>query len=482
MRQSFTIKYWILIFILGFASCSDYFSPELDTLLPEEESFKDYLSSRAAVNGLYTGLQDLMTSYVVTGELRGDMLMPTSSADQDLIDIYQLKITADNTYLSYREYYTLIASCNDVEAQLTKLREKGTTYDEALDNMYGETLLLRSWAYFYLLRNFTENPYITAAYSSADADVPYTDWLNQQTSELLTAGTIIQDIEKAIPLLDADNISSSGFFHLASAYAFLGEVYLWENQYDEAISALHKSIDSGNGGRFILDKDLENAKWQNIFKGDESATDEIMTKVIFDKGEKQENGLMPIFSGAAPAGNQLIPVSFITQSLQGTHRFGGTFTNNLEVKKYTRSVDDAYTSDMPVILYRAADVHLMLAEAYNRISEPETALDLLNTGSDSLFTAGSKGIRGRVAQAALKITSTEPGEILLELEDMILEERGRELAFEGKRWYDLVRIARRRNDPSYLVNKIIRRFDAPDTLAIEQFFLNEDNWYFPSKN
>jgi starch-binding outer membrane protein, SusD/RagB family len=44
------------------------------------------------------------------------------------------------------------------------------------------------------------------------------------------------------------------------------------------------------------------------------------------------------------------------------------------------------------------------------------------------------------------------------IEDYIIAERALELAFEGKRWFDLVRVAERRNDPAYLADKVAAKF------------------------
>ncbi len=63
------------------------------------------------------------------------------------------------------------------------------------------------------------------------------------------------------------------------------------------------------------------------------------------------------------------------------------------------------------------------------------------------------------------------------LEDQIMDERVRELAFEGERFYDLMRIARRRGDPSYLADKVAAKFNPPLREQIRQHLLNEENWY-----
>jgi len=52
-----------------------------------------------------------------------------------------------------------------------------------------------------------------------------------------------------------------------------------------------------------------------------------------------------------------------------------------------------------------------------------------------------------------------------------------QLAFEGERFYDLMRIARRRGDPSYLADKVAAKFPPPQREQVRQHLLNEDNWY-----
>ncbi len=60
------------------------------------------------------------------------------------------------------------------------------------------------------------------------------------------------------------------------------------------------------------------------------------------------------------------------------------------------------------------------------------------------------------------------------VEDLIVDEEALELAFEGTRFFDLMRVARRRGDPSYLANKLGQR-----NPALRSKLLNESNWYFP---
>jgi hypothetical protein len=113
-----------------------------------------------------------------------------------------------------------------------------------------------------------------------------------------------------------------------------------------------------------------------------------------------------------------------------------------------------------------------------------------------------KGVRGRVgfADGAEKITSSEvqwihdpytheiigyhdftgrPEAKAYHIEEQILTERARELAFEGERFYDLIRISKRRQDPSLLANLVAAKFPAGQQEAIRTKLMIEDNWYLP---
>lgn len=60
------------------------------------------------------------------------------------------------------------------------------------------------------------------------------------------------------------------------------------------------------------------------------------------------------------------------------------------------------------------------------------------------------------------------------VEDLIVDEEALELAFEGTRFFDLMRVAHRRNDPSYLAKRLANRNPLLGTKL-----LDTKNWYFP---
>jgi hypothetical protein len=109
-------------------------------------------------------------------------------------------------------------------------------------------------------------------------------------------------------------------------------------------------------------------------------------------------------------------------------------------------------------VYRYPDILLMKAEALAWTGSNQEALDLV------------KELRKRAN--ALPATSKSP-DILspTEVTDYIMEERARELAFEGKRWYDILRNAKRNNYAhiQYLID-IVTKTAPPDR---QQSILNK---------
>ena len=64
------------------------------------------------------------------------------------------------------------------------------------------------------------------------------------------------------------------------------------------------------------------------------------------------------------------------------------------------------------------------------------------------------------------------------VENLIINEMALEGAFEGYRFYDLMRVALRRGDASYLADPVSRR-DGIVNESIRSLLLDTKNWYLP---
>ena len=168
-------------------------------------------------------------------------------------------------------------------------------------------------------------------------------------------------------------------------------------------------------------------------------------------------------------------------------------------------------------LYRVGMVYLRYAEALNRAGFPQSAFAVLKYGlypsnvskyvdeternaarllinfDGDLFTqTNTKGIHARgcgdvecdnsyaLPQPAVPLASrqdTVAYQIPL-VEDLIINEMALEGAFEGYRFYDLMRVALRRGNPAYLADPVSRR-DGTVNGELHARLLDTKNWYLP---
>lgn len=165
-------------------------------------------------------------------------------------------------------------------------------------------------------------------------------------------------------------------------------------------------------------------------------------------------------------------------------------------------------------LYRAAKLHLRYAEAANRDNQQKVAYAILNYGINDTFTISPEptdvtniqqtklpfpydfdarmgdypffrgnwhrgaGIRGRAYTKAVGAV----GDDMITTENHIINEDALELAYEGNRWEDLVRVALRRNDPSFLADKVYDKLSKEGNgkaSEVRSKLMNVNNWYLP---
>jgi hypothetical protein len=166
-------------------------------------------------------------------------------------------------------------------------------------------------------------------------------------------------------------------------------------------------------------------------------------------------------------------------------------------------------------LYRAATIHLRFAEAANRDNRRRLANAFIGSGIRNAYTVAgvtnktnieqtfdippydfdarngdfptfratwhrNEGVRRRAYLPNLAVV----GDSTISIEDNNITEAGLELAFEGNRWGDLMRIARRRNQPSFLADKVYQKLlkeGNPNATAVRTKLMDQNNWYLPFK-
>jgi hypothetical protein len=239
---------------------------------------------------------------------------------------------------------------------------------------------------------------------------------------------------------------------------------------------------------------------------------------IFDKWDNQQQ--LPV----AVAGNQN-GIPYDARGLLSVRDFGGQPVITKFISNYlnvlTGTPLNFLTKNGKWFLFRQAHLHLRFAEAANRDGFPRLAYAIFNNGIPSEYdntTIPDKtnlmhtfmypdpykfdarngeipryrsdwyrniGIRRRANLRFTSLTATNVVDSIAQVEVGLSEEQALETAFEGTRWPDLLRIAIRRNDPSFLAdkvyNKLIKSPASAGLASQARSKLLSRNWYLPFK-
>jgi hypothetical protein len=211
-----------------------------------------------------------------------------------------------------------------------------------------------------------------------------------------------------------------------------------------------------------------------------------------------------------------IPISqqeyfdMLTLRLQEDYRSSLNIMEGYDTVVFKYSIGKGlFDQDANFMVYRAAGIHLYSAELYcwwKDMRGGEVKLEIirvaniLNDGSNYGPATPQMGVRGRIGLGngydGVPIVSIilehDPytnkiigykdltGDIEAKqrlYEEYVLAERARELAFEGERFYDLMRAAERRDDPSFLAEKVAAKYPSSQRDHIYNLLLNKNNWY-----
>lgn len=472
----------ILSIVLFLSACSeDFFDTPTGKRFTPDDHYDYIIDGENSYLGCFVYLQDIAANQVLVDGLRSDLLEITENADKEMIEIYNHDLTADNAYLDPSLYYKIIINVNEVLPNLPQIMEKDRDFDSTMYNSFnGALVTLRSWSYFMLAK-------LNGEVGLLDEDLNKIDPANPPV--YLTKNQIIDELIADVRRYDDEE---DRFRFPVDHYALLGEMYLEKRNYDSAIFYLKKCID-GLGVRrqdYFVSNTFGKQNWHTMFISSYNLFESIISAVPYSAQEGQENPLQlwMEFDYMVKPTSVLVNLYANQVQLSGDpgdiYRGEGiTITTTEDEKVYATkySIDEGFPLSADVILYRPADIHLLLAEALNRAGQRDNALVLVNTGFSQVsprpvdFNRWNKnsGVRGRVGLNKVS------GDNVNQVEDLIIQERAMELAFEGKRFFDLVRIAERRNDPAYLANKVANKFSGAKKEEIKKKLMDPKNWYLP---
>ena len=404
--------------LLSLASCSDsFFEQYPSNNVTEGNFYKTDEDFNQGIYACYDKMKTQMAFYLNELAYRGDECYLESMAvsTQDRYDIDRFQEKSNNGIMKniWNAWYNGIYRCNDVLGHMA-----GKTLVNG-DKYRGEALFLRSWWYFSLYRVFGGVPVTTIVVSPADAKNI------ARCSDEDMYNRLTEDLTEAIALLPEKRSKEVARVTKIAAQALLAKVYLTFGKYPEAQKVLEDAMtDTGYG---LM------ATTAQVFDISNKMNKEIIFALYYNKTNDHGHGywystntnvladvrnptpeFKAIYSADDNRLNLINTYTKITNSLYAMTKWMDTYD-----AQFTQQVGN----DFPLLRY--ADVVLMYAEALGQQGNIPDALTYLN--------------KTRKRAGLAELTEAEVADKKAFIQELA-DERGREFALEGQRWFDLVRL------------------------------------------
>jgi len=403
--------YKLLGLLLIVASC-DSDLDQFPSNIASSDSLTDF---DGVLNAAYYYQLGSVTPMAVMGEFRSDNAFMDEAPFTEF-DEYDNGLTAmEDQFFGpfYTALYKSILSANNVIENSTNATD------------IGEAKFLRALSYFKLVQVFGD----VTVNLSADPSLTDTSILARQPASQVYNNVIIPDLQDAISILDVDIVN--GRASRFAAQGLLGKVYVTIGEFGSAEPHLAAVVNgAANAGISLKDNfneifgaefEVENSEIIFSTQVSSSITDE------YNFGSDFWNWFVGDDSKSDYPVDQDLVAAFDASDANG----GGTdlrravtlSEDGLTAIKFPK--DGGLGAEHDWIELRFADVILLYAETLNENgASPQQVLDLLDP------------IRTRAGLTPLDHTILNTQALVRQA---ILDERRLELAFEGQRWFDLVR-------------------------------------------
>ena len=495
------VKYIIcgICVICGMSSCVDtVILPDNKTV--DEDYWQKKSEVDAVVATAYAQLRDqaAIRNMIVWGDFRSDELVVTSTLPSSaayktaLAQIYSLNIETENAFTSWYPFYSAINYCNLVLEKAEGVIAVDPDYMRGdYEANKAQMLALRAFCYFYLTRVFHDIPVTPGAYLNSSDNL---NALQATPDSVLTM--CINDLEEASKYAVAGNTygdwRDKGYLNQDGINAVLADIYLWRasvnrsaSDYEACVAYCDKVIKAkkeayeqgGQRRRWGADdekKDYYLSNYSNmyddLFGQNGQNADESIFELQYRLSNASNTGLdqmyyryrnsssdsygylkaSGVFGKVDATGNGVWSNSVDQRLYEYVYDATSSSVEQFGVRKFvaTASAGTGNTADshretrstyyQNWVFYRLTDVMLMKAEALvqlynlggkaegdNRNEQAFAICQFINNRALSDANVGSYTLKYSIYKD--------------KMEELVLAERARELCFEGKRWFDLMR-------------------------------------------
>ncbi|MFT3737762.1 MAG: RagB/SusD family nutrient uptake outer membrane protein [Breznakibacter sp.] len=435
----------VLIIVPWFHGC-DVLDVESEDSIPASEAFKDKKGIEKGILGSYDAMQSLSyygRSFSILPDLSSDdLLHPDEATSTDYAEVANNAILPENSSVEgiWNAIYNTVNTANSV---VVKVPEMSDMTDDEKSKALGELYFIRALCHFNLVNLFGAVPIKTEpTVGTSQLDVA-------RDSVADVYEQIIDDLTFAEQHLSV-SASTKTRATVYAATALLARVYLYNKQYDLAYEKANEVIVLG--GYTLLPSVAA------VFADDGSA--ETIFEIDFtsdDRNRVAEYNLPKTLNGRY----EVAP----TESLAGVFENGDTRSEasvamdgaNVYANKYI----DLKTGADNVVVLRLSEMYLIRAEALARSENP-----VVKDIQDDVNAVRNRSGLGDT-----------PASTVAGLIDAIARERRVELAFEGHRWFDLVRTGKAVGTISGLTDKRMTLYPIPSSEVLTNKLMKQNPGY-----
>lgn len=447
---------------------------------------------------------------IVWGTYRSDEVnLAQSNTNTDFLNIASVNLLPSQNMCDWAGFYNVINRCNVVlnhAPHVLDIDPDFTTGDYEV--VRGNMLALRSLCYFYLVRAFRDVPYSSHSYeddNQPDMKLPQ----SAPDSVLQLCINDCKEAEGLVMKSGAYGLNdwhNWGYFTKDAVDALLADIYLWRasmthsaEDYQQCVEYCDKIITSkdayykkyltdrlivddpndtlhlykrdemleeiiinGNSREGILELQYDGQANSNgtlcnyLYRtGDASSNSTFMASQIFNQIDPNANTIdgNKIFSTLKDQRywNFLFDVNNDQLTEQNIRKFGNATGLNVTIgnsDSHGQTLTQGGTRrtgnfDQNWIIYRLTDIMLMKAEALVQLSQQDDD-EYLHHAFALVQAVNQRSMAMNAAYDDTLHVTDYPTKDQMEL--LVLNERERELCFEGKRWFDLVRYCYRHMD------------------------------------
>lgn len=449
MKKTYRILFFVAVSNLLLSACTQNLELLPTSVIGNASFWKTEDDARGGMYGMFVNLRTQAgRNLFLWGEGRSETVGAGVQGLDGRERYYLNTLDATTAGPEWQGMYTIVHQAN----LLLKYVPGITFTTEASRNeILAQAYAMRAFVYFTMTKTWGDLPLVTEPTEGFTSE----SIQKERTSRENIFKQIKDDIDKAMALFPGNSIPAGRYvWSKPSLNALKADVYLWTG----------KVLNGGNADFTIALAALNEVKtadvtlldsYASVFDYTNKGNKEILLSVRFQQNEVTDNDFASMYFSAAFVPNDIDAATsaalgvangnnfwaptgvFRNQFTADDTRKNVTFTEIYTAASGTRTFYGAFQSKFKgginagvrlflsdYIIYRYADVMLMIAEAKNALGQDPTAeIVQVRTRAYGAAVAAHPFVNGTKAAN----------------DEVILKERLLELGLEGKRWWDLVR-------------------------------------------